>query len=284
MQTILHFAPTLLIAGLLLFMARRGAQGGGGAGGGIFGVGKSKAKMFRQEEDVSMRFADVAGMDEAKEVSHTADGLVNMSRCLTRCLTLHLTGNHGVCEVLRRTQPSTRSLEPRFLEERSCPAPRVPVRLCSPRPPLERPACPSCPYLVPNCRDVRRCRSFASEGPLRHRQEARSMHHLCGRDRRHRKGSWQGWWLRRQRRAGEHRAESAACRDGRFQHQGARCRSRRYQPTRRPGPGTHASRSFRSSHIAIDPNPTVYSGRKQYFKVHHRTAHPQSGSVHGPDC
>jgi len=67
MQTILHFAPTLLIAGLLLFMARRGAQGGGGAGGGIFGVGKSKAKMFNKEEDVSMRFADVAGMDEAKE-------------------------------------------------------------------------------------------------------------------------------------------------------------------------------------------------------------------------
>jgi AFG3 family protein len=71
MQTILHFAPSLLIAGLLLFMARRGAQGAGGAGGGIFGVGKSKAKMFNKEEDVAMRFADVAGMDEAKEVRPT---------------------------------------------------------------------------------------------------------------------------------------------------------------------------------------------------------------------
>lgn len=67
MQTILHFAPSLLIAGLLLYMARRGAQGAGGGSGGIFGVGKSKAKMFNKEEDVAIRFQDVAGMDEAKE-------------------------------------------------------------------------------------------------------------------------------------------------------------------------------------------------------------------------
>ena len=67
----MHFAPTLLIGGLLLFMARRGgsAMGGGGPGGGIFGVGKSKAKMFNKDEAVSVRFKDVAGMDEAKEVS-----------------------------------------------------------------------------------------------------------------------------------------------------------------------------------------------------------------------
>ncbi|XAO22796.1 hypothetical protein I312_101570 [Cryptococcus bacillisporus CA1280] len=68
-QTIMHFAPTLLIAGLLLWMARRGgsAMGGGGPGGGIFGVGKSRAKMFNKDEQVSVRFKDVAGMDEAKE-------------------------------------------------------------------------------------------------------------------------------------------------------------------------------------------------------------------------
>lgn len=67
-QTILHFAPTLLIAGLILYMARRGAAGAGGGSGGIFGVGKSKAKMFNKEEEVAIRFKDVAGMDEAKEV------------------------------------------------------------------------------------------------------------------------------------------------------------------------------------------------------------------------
>lgn len=70
-QTIMHFAPTLLIGGLILWMARRGgsAMGGGGPGGGIFGVGKSRAKMFNKDEEVTTRFKDVAGMDEAKEVS-----------------------------------------------------------------------------------------------------------------------------------------------------------------------------------------------------------------------
>jgi AFG3 family protein len=70
-QTFLHFAPTLLIAGLLVWSMRRSASGmgGGGPGGGIFGVGKSKAKMFNKDEAVSVRFKDVAGMDEAKEVS-----------------------------------------------------------------------------------------------------------------------------------------------------------------------------------------------------------------------
>jgi AFG3 family protein len=72
-QTILHFAPTLLIGGLILYMARRGAAGAGGGGGGIFGVGKSKAKMFNKEEEVTIRFKDVAGMDEAKEVSFASN-------------------------------------------------------------------------------------------------------------------------------------------------------------------------------------------------------------------
>ena len=71
-QTLLQFAPTLLIGGLLLWISRRAAGlGSGGAGGGgpggIFGVGKSRAKMFNHETDVKVKFADVAGMDEAKE-------------------------------------------------------------------------------------------------------------------------------------------------------------------------------------------------------------------------
>ncbi|KAJ9479785.1 Mitochondrial respiratory chain complexes assembly protein YTA12 [Pseudozyma hubeiensis] len=71
-STLLHFAPTLLIAGLLFWMSRRaagGAMGGGGGGGpgGIFGIGKSRAKMFNQETDVKTKFKHVAGMDEAKE-------------------------------------------------------------------------------------------------------------------------------------------------------------------------------------------------------------------------
>ena len=71
-NTLLHFAPTILIAGLLYYMTRRaaggmGAGGGGGGPGGIFGIGKSKAKMFNQETDVKTKFENVAGMDEAKE-------------------------------------------------------------------------------------------------------------------------------------------------------------------------------------------------------------------------
>ena len=72
-QTAMHFAPTLLLAGLLFWISRRaagglgGGAGGGGGPGGIFGVGKSKAKMFNPETDLKVKFTDVAGMDEAKE-------------------------------------------------------------------------------------------------------------------------------------------------------------------------------------------------------------------------
>ncbi|KAF9515586.1 hypothetical protein BS47DRAFT_1391442 [Hydnum rufescens UP504] len=67
-NTFIHFAPTLLLAGLLFYMSRR-ATGGSGAGGpgGIFGIGKSRAKLFNKETDVKVKFKDVAGMDEAKE-------------------------------------------------------------------------------------------------------------------------------------------------------------------------------------------------------------------------
>ncbi|WFC94805.1 Mitochondrial inner membrane m-AAA protease component [Malassezia brasiliensis] len=71
-STLLHFAPTLILAGLLFYLTRRAAGGGmgggsGGGPGGIFGIGKSRAKMFNQETDVKTKFSDVAGMDEAKE-------------------------------------------------------------------------------------------------------------------------------------------------------------------------------------------------------------------------
>ncbi|KAI8099623.1 peptidase family M41-domain-containing protein [Halteromyces radiatus] len=68
--TALQFAPTLLLIGVFLYVARRSASGMGGPGGGpggIFGIGKSKAKMFNQESDIRVKFKDVAGADEAKE-------------------------------------------------------------------------------------------------------------------------------------------------------------------------------------------------------------------------
>ncbi|KAI0375312.1 ATP-dependent metallopeptidase Hfl [Pilatotrama ljubarskyi] len=62
---ILSFGPTLLFAGIMIWLSRR-AGGASGGSGGIFGVGKSKARMFNNETDVRVRFADIAGMDEAK--------------------------------------------------------------------------------------------------------------------------------------------------------------------------------------------------------------------------
>lgn len=63
LASIATFLPTILLIGGLLYITKRGAQGGSG---GIFGVGKSKAKLFNQETDIKVTFKDVAGMDEAK--------------------------------------------------------------------------------------------------------------------------------------------------------------------------------------------------------------------------
>ncbi|KAH9081960.1 ATP-dependent metallopeptidase Hfl [Lactarius deliciosus] len=65
--TALNFAPTILFAGLLLYMSRRAGGGAGGGPGGIFSIGKSRARMFNKDTDVRVKFKDVAGMDEAKE-------------------------------------------------------------------------------------------------------------------------------------------------------------------------------------------------------------------------
>ncbi|PGH15093.1 hypothetical protein AJ79_02619 [Helicocarpus griseus UAMH5409] len=62
--TFLSLAPTLFLIGTFVWLSRR-ASGGGGQSG-IFGMGKSRAKKFNHETDIKTKFADVAGMDEAK--------------------------------------------------------------------------------------------------------------------------------------------------------------------------------------------------------------------------
>ncbi|KPI37764.1 Mitochondrial respiratory chain complexes assembly protein YTA12 [Cyphellophora attinorum] len=62
---IYSFGPTLLFIGVLFWMSRRAAGGAGGQSG-IFGIGKSRAKKFNHETDIKTKFADVAGMEEAK--------------------------------------------------------------------------------------------------------------------------------------------------------------------------------------------------------------------------
>ncbi|WP_338375046.1 ATP-dependent zinc metalloprotease FtsH [uncultured Flavobacterium sp.] len=62
------FLPILILVGLWIFMMRRMSGGGAGGGGSqIFSIGKSKAKLFDEKTDVKTTFANVAGLEGAKE-------------------------------------------------------------------------------------------------------------------------------------------------------------------------------------------------------------------------
>lgn len=60
--------PIIIIVALWIFMMRRMSGGGAGGGGGqIFNIGKSKAKLFDEKNDIKVTFKDVAGLEGAKE-------------------------------------------------------------------------------------------------------------------------------------------------------------------------------------------------------------------------
>ncbi|HEX9053059.1 MAG TPA: ATP-dependent zinc metalloprotease FtsH [Anaeromyxobacter sp.] len=58
--------PIALFAGVWMFLGRRMSKQLGGPGGGLMSIGKSKAKVY-VETDTKVTFADVAGVDEAKD-------------------------------------------------------------------------------------------------------------------------------------------------------------------------------------------------------------------------
>ncbi|WP_082491278.1 ATP-dependent zinc metalloprotease FtsH [Pedobacter sp. Leaf194] len=58
--------PVLLLIAFWIFMMRR-MGGGAGGGGQIFNIGKSKATLFDEKNDVKTTFKDVAGLEGAKE-------------------------------------------------------------------------------------------------------------------------------------------------------------------------------------------------------------------------
>jgi len=72
--------PFIFIIAIWIFIMRRmsGSGGGGGAGGQIFNIGKSKAKLFDQDQKVQTSFKDVAGLEGAKEeIQEIVDFLKN---------------------------------------------------------------------------------------------------------------------------------------------------------------------------------------------------------------
>jgi cell division protease FtsH len=65
---ILMYLPFIFLIGLWIYFMKRMSGGGAGGGGGqIFSIGKSKAKLFDQDQKVKTSFKDVAGLEGAKE-------------------------------------------------------------------------------------------------------------------------------------------------------------------------------------------------------------------------
>ena len=65
-QLLLGFGPTILLVLLFVLLMRRAAGGGGGPGGIMGNFGRSQARRS-ETGDMRVSFADVAGIDEAKE-------------------------------------------------------------------------------------------------------------------------------------------------------------------------------------------------------------------------
>lgn len=74
------FLPIIILIALWIYMMRRmsGAGGSGGGGGQIFNIGKSRAKLFDEKNDIKITFQNVAGLEGAKEeVQEIVDFLKN---------------------------------------------------------------------------------------------------------------------------------------------------------------------------------------------------------------
>ena len=76
-KLLVGFGPTLLLVGAFVWFSRRAAAA---AGGGLFGLGRSRAKRY-SEEQPKVTFDDVAGIDEAEnELIEIVDFLKNPAK------------------------------------------------------------------------------------------------------------------------------------------------------------------------------------------------------------
>ena len=67
LEQLFIYLPFIFLIGLWIYFMRRMSGGGAGGGGQIFSIGKSKAKLFDQDQKVKTSFKDVAGLEGAKE-------------------------------------------------------------------------------------------------------------------------------------------------------------------------------------------------------------------------
>ena len=131
MTLLVSWFPMLLLIGVWIFFMRQ-MQGGAGR---AMSFGRSRARMLNQEQG-KVTFDDVAGVDEAKEeLSEVVDFLSN-PRKFTRL------GGRIPKGVLLVGPPGT-------------------GKTCWPAPWLVRRACPSSPFPVPTCGNVRGRGRFA---------------------------------------------------------------------------------------------------------------------------
>ena len=81
LDVLIGFLPLIILVGLWIFFMRRMSGGGAGGGSQIFSIGKSKARLFDEKNDVKVTFKDVAGLEGAKEeVKEIVDFLKNPSK------------------------------------------------------------------------------------------------------------------------------------------------------------------------------------------------------------
>src|SRR5689334_504197 len=81
-ELLLGFGPTLLLILLFVFIMRRAAAAAGGGAGGLMSFGRSRARRV-EGSDQPVTFADVAGIDEAKEdLTEIVDFLRNPDKYL----------------------------------------------------------------------------------------------------------------------------------------------------------------------------------------------------------